>query len=84
MILPPKWSINMGPGVDMRGLCVGQPPRRLRPRVLLANEAAAARSVKVGGRVLTYPIFTCSCVCEQPVCQNCGRLVPLSHLSGSV
>lgn len=49
MILPPKWSINMGPGVDMRGLGDGQPPRRLRPRVLYANEAAAAKVKWEGG-----------------------------------
>lgn len=62
MILPPKWSINMGPGVDMRGLlCRPTHPRRLRPRVLFANESRG-RKVQ-SGRVLIYPIFTCSCVC---------------------
>lgn len=74
MILPPKWSINMGPGVDLRGLCVGQPPRRLRPPSP-PRQRSRGRKGQVGGRVLIYPIFTCSCVCEQPACLS--RLRPV-------
>lgn len=64
VILPPKWSINMGPGVDMREekkserACVNQPPSPTAcpPEVLFANEKSRGRNkFNLSGRVLIYP-----------------------------
>lgn len=89
VILPPKWSINMGPGPDMRG------PHTERDRRKTPRQRDRGRKVRATGREGPH-LATCLPRCptflrvrayaSKPVlsCQDCGRLVPPTRLSGSV